>query len=73
MNRYYIVYEHVSEFNNVRGYKKEVQKIDVFVSALSPTHALFKLFDEVTKYNTSKTQRYIETVHSVILTEYDGE
>ncbi|SCA80066.1 hypothetical protein [Salmonella phage SD-1_S14] len=73
MNRYYVVYEHVSEFNNIRGFSRVVTKMDVFIRALSEVDALFKLFDEITKYNTPKTHRYVETVHSIILTESDEE
>ncbi|AGC35021.1 hypothetical protein ACQ29_gp341 [Escherichia phage PBECO4] len=47
--------------------------MDVFIRALSEVDALFKLFDEITKYNTPKTHRYVETVHSIILTESDEE
>ena len=73
MNRYYVVYDHVSEFNNVRGYEKVNTKMDVFIRANSQIEALSKLFDEVTKYNTTKTQRYVETIHAIMLTEHDDE
>ena len=65
MKRFYINYVCVSEFCNVRGHTIEKQAMDVYVHAESPTHALFKLISEVTKYNTPKTQRYIGALYDI--------
>lgn len=73
MNRYVIEYVGVSEFNNVRGYEKVMSERTMYVRGRDEAHVLSLLLNDLTKFNTTKTQRYIETIKSIKLLEEDDE
>lgn len=73
MNRYVIVYVGVSEFNNVRGYEKVMIERTLYISGRNVSHVLSLLLNDLTKFNTTKTQRYIESIKSITLLEEDDE